>query len=228
MPAPRILAFLAVLLAPLSPAAALEKCISPDGRISYGEQPCAAGSKRAPISGGAASVVGTAGVAASPYAAPVDLRLDYYEVQGADFKSVLSSMMAGREFAGNTHWSLSYEYRPRMAAGICKVDSVATRLELSMTLPHWAPPPGVAGELIARWERFISALRAHEDGHVQGAINLESEAKRTLLALSSESCRALDAAIRERFDQLLEQGRARDRDYDARTDHGNSQGAVFR
>jgi predicted secreted Zn-dependent protease len=227
MPAPRTIAFLALVLVPLPAAAALEKCISPDGRISYGEQPCAAGSKRAPIGHGAASIVGTPG-ATSAYTSPVDLKLDYYEVQGADFKSVLSSMMSGREFAGNTHWSLSYEYRPRMAAGICKADSVTTRLELSMTLPHWSPPPGVRAELIGRWERFISALRAHEDGHVQGAINLENTAKNLLLALSSESCRALDAAMRERFDQLLEQGRARDRDYDAQTKHGDTQGAVFR
>jgi predicted secreted Zn-dependent protease len=226
MPAPRILAFLALVLVPLPPAAALEKCISPDGRISYGEQPCAAGWKRAPISHGAASVVGTG--ATSAYTSPADLKLDYYEVQGADFNAVLSSMMAGREFAGSTHWSLSYEYRPRMAAGICKADSVTTRLELSMTLPHWSPPPGVRAELIGRWERFISALRAHEDGHVRDAIDLESAAKRALLSLSSESCRALDAAMRERFDQLLEQGRARDRDYDAQTRHGDTQGAVFR
>lgn len=206
----------------------MEKCVSADGRISYGEQPCAAGSKRAPIGGGASSVVNTPSAASSAYTPPADVRYDYYEVQGADFNSVQGSMMSGRQYAGRTDWSLSYQSQPRMAAGACKAESVATKLALSMTLPHWSPPPGVAGDLIGRWERFMSALRLHEDGHVQNARNIESAVKRALLALSSADCGALDSAMRARFDQLLEQGRAGDRDYDQQTEHGKTQGAVFR
>ncbi len=228
MRAPRIVSFLALLLAPLPPAVALEKCVSPDGRISYSEQPCAAGSKRAPIGGGTSSTVNTPGGVSSAYTPPADVKFDYYEVRGADFDSVLGSMMSGRQFAGRTDWHLSYRYQPRAEAGACKADSVTTTLALSMTLPHWSPPPGVPGDLIGRWERFMSALRMHEDGHVQDARTLESTAKRALLALSSANCAGLDAAMHARFDQLLEQGRARDREYDEQTGHGKTQGAVFR
>ena len=206
----------------------MEKCIAPDGKVSYSEQPCAAGSKRAPIGGGASSVVGTAGGAAPAYAPPAEVRIDYYEVRGVDFNAVLGSMMSGRQYAGRTDWLLSYQSQPRMAAGACKAESVTTKLTLSMTLPHWSPPPGAAGDLAGRWERFMSALRLHEDGHVQNARNIESAVKRALLALSSTDCGALDSAMRARFDQLLEQGRAADRDYDRQTDHGKTQGAVFR
>jgi len=181
MPAPRSLFFLALLLAPLPPAAALE-----------------------------------------------EMRVDYYEVQGVDFNSVQRSMMSGRPFAGKTEWVLSYRYQAHMDAGACKADAVTTRLALNMTLPRWSPPPGVAGDLIGRWERFMSALRLHENGHVQNARNIESAVKRALLALSSADCGALDSAMRARFDQLLEQGRAGDRDYDQQTEHGKTQGAVFR
>lgn len=228
MHGPRILAFLALLLAPLPPAVALEKCVSPGGRISYSEQPCAAGSKRAPIGRGASSVVNAPGGASSTYTAPAEVKVDYYEVQGGDYDSVLGAMMSGRQFAGKTDWLLSYQYQPHMEAGACKVESVTTKLALSMTLPRWSPPPGAPGDLIGRWERFMSALRVHEDGHVQDARNLESAAKRALLALSSSNCGALASAMRARFDQLLEQGRARDRDYDQQTGHGKTQDAVFR
>lgn len=223
-----ILSFLALLLAPLPPAAALEKCVAPDGRITYGEQPCATGSKRAPIGRGASSVVNTPGGASATYTPPAEVRVNYYDVQGGDYNSVLGSMMSGREFAGKTDWLLSYKYQPRMEAGACKVESVTTKLDLSMTLPRWLPPPGAAGDLVARWERFMSALRVHEEGHVQDARDLESAAKRALLALSSANCGALGAAMRARFDQLLEQGRARDRAYDQQTGHGKTQDAMFR
>jgi predicted secreted Zn-dependent protease len=222
------LSFLALLLAPLPPAAALEKCVAADGRITYSEQPCATGSKRAPIGRGASSVVNTPGAASSTYTPPAEVRFNYYDVQGGDYRSVLGSMMSGRQFAAKTDWLLSYQYKPRMDAGACKVESVTTKLELSMTLPRWSPPPGAPGDLIGRWERFMSALRVHEDGHAQDARDLESAAKRALLALSSPNCGALDSAMRARFGQLLEQGRARDRDYDQQTGHGKTQGAVFR
>jgi predicted secreted Zn-dependent protease len=228
MHGPRILAFLALLLAPLPPAVALEKCVSPDGRISYSEQPCAAGAKRAPIGRGTSSVVNTPGAALSTYTPPAEVRVNYYDVQGGDYNSVLGSLMSGREFAGKTDWLLSYKYQPRVEAGACKAESVTTKLALSMTLPRWLPPSGAAADLIGRWERFMSALRVHEEGHVQDARNLESGAKRALLALSSSNCGALDSAMRAKFDQLLEQGRARDRDYDQQTGHGKTQGAVFR
>ena len=223
----RALSFLALLLAPLPPAA-LEKCVSPDGRISYGEQACAAGSKRAPLGRGASSVVGAPGAASSAYAPPAEVKVDYYEVQGGDYHSVLRSLLSGREFAGRTDWKLSYRYEKGMDAGGCKVRSVTTKLELGMSLPRWMPPPGAPADLIGRWERFMAALRMHENGHVQNARQLEGEAKRALSALSSSNCGALDAALRARFDQMLEQGRARDRDYDERTGHGKAQDAVFR
>ena len=41
-------------------------------------------------------------------------------------------------------------------------------------------------------------------------------------------CGALNAALRARFDQVLERGRAEDRDYDQRTGHGKTQGATLR
>lgn len=55
MPAPRILALTALLLALPFGAGAMEKCVSPEGKVSYSEQPCPAGSKARTISGGSAS-----------------------------------------------------------------------------------------------------------------------------------------------------------------------------
>jgi predicted secreted Zn-dependent protease len=225
MSAPPLVALLALLLAPL-PAAALQKCVAPDGKVTYSEQPCATGSKPAAMGRGA-SVVGTPGTPGAPYVPPAEVKIDYYDVQGANYNAVLGSMMSGRPFAGRTNWNLSYQYQSRMQADACTVESVTIKLELSMTMPRWSPPSGAPAELVGRWERFNSALRVHEDGHVSGARNLESAARRALLALSAANCGALDAAMRARFDQILEQGRAYDRDYDAQTGHGKTQGATF-
>jgi hypothetical protein len=43
--------------------------------------------------------------------------------------------------------------------------------------------------------------------------------------MSAASCPALDSAVSARFQQLLQQYQARDREYDARTQQGKTQGA---
>ena len=157
-----------------------------------------------------------------------DVKVEYYDVRGADINSVTASMMSGREFAGRTYWNLSYEYNARSQPGGCKADSVMTKLELRMSLPRWTPPAGVSGDMVDRWQRFIAALQLHEEGHLENAKNLERSARGALLAVSAPDCGALNAALRARFDQVLERGRAEDRDYDQRTGHGKTQGATLR
>lgn len=200
----RVLKFLVTvipLLTASGAALALEKCVDADGKVNYSDRPCPAGAKRATI-GGDSSMAG--------------VPIEYYDVQSP----------GGHR--GQASWYLSYTYRSRSTPGGCAVESVVTKLDLKVRLPRWSPSAGASRELSARWDRYMDALRVHENGHLQTGRDLESSFKSAAAGIMTADCGALDAALRASFDSLLRQANQRDKDYDAQTGHGATQGAVFK
>jgi hypothetical protein len=177
---------------------ALEKCVGADGKISYSDRGCPASAKRSSV-GADTSLAG--------------VRMEYYDVASPG------------GHMGRTEWHLSYTYRPRAGTSGCAVASVDTKLDLKVRLPRLTAPGG--GERQQRWDRYLAGLQAHEAGHVQIARDFESNLKRNLLGVAASDCGSLDQAVRSRFDQMLQQTNQRDRDYDAQTNGGATQGARF-
>jgi predicted secreted Zn-dependent protease len=203
----------ALLAAPFA-CAALEKCVSADGKVTYSDHGCAAGAKR--------TSVGTD-------ASMSDAQIEYYDVEGRDQGSLLGSVNA---HSGGQHgyatWFLSYQFQTRSMPGGCGVGSLTTKLELKVRLPRWSPPPDAAPGLASSWQRYLNALLVHENGHLQTGRDFEAGFKRAAASLSAPNCGAVSAALRASFETLLSQAQQRDRDYDAQTSHGATQGAVFR
>jgi predicted secreted Zn-dependent protease len=155
----------------------------------------------------------------------------FYDVEGIEYKSLLASLNSRGPggFHGYAKWHVAYTYRTAAAPGRCSVAAVEAKLTADILMPRWPARHGAAGDLVARWQRYEAALIEHEEGHIahgrELARTLEAELPRVPAAAD---CRALDAAVRARFDVLLKDYVQRDRDYDARTGHGRTQGAVFR
>lgn len=208
-------------------AQALNKCVGAGGKVTYSEVSCPAGAKSVSIQRGSASGSGSGSAAAGGGSADVDR--SFYDVTGTTYESVLAGLKAGSagsHFA-RADWRVSYEIRWSTGAGGCKVSEVRTKLQLSVRAPRWTAPPGAAPELSSRWGRFMAALNAHEDGHLEHGRRAEREARSVLAGLSAADCGALDAMARERFQRIIDDYSARDREYDRSTDHGRTQGAVF-
>ena len=255
--APRLsFLWLGLLLAPLPPAAAVEKCISPQGKVTYSEQACPDGWKAQTIRGSTPGSATTGGAAAGsapaagsgaggsakdgaaagkapvtqaavPGSAPRGVTLRYYDVQGKDFETLLAALNASGGFHAKAGWKLSYQYAPKRAGRACSPQSVGTQLDLSMLLPRWAPQPGTAASLYSRWQRYVAALRVHEEGHLQIGRAFEAALKKSL-AVVSERCDKLEARVKGIFEILLEQHRKRDEDFDRSTAFGRTQGAELR
>jgi predicted secreted Zn-dependent protease len=158
---------------------------------------------------------------------PPEVLVEYYDVIGKDYGSVLASLNSNGPYHGRADWRLSYGYEARKASAECAVDSVSTRLELKMTLPRWSPPPGTSATFIQHYEAYVAALKLHENGHLEHGRAFENELKSALRSIPYQSCPALDGAVRARYSELLEEYRQKDLDYDARTAHGKTQGAWF-
>lgn len=233
-------------------AAALEKCVSPQGKVSYSEAPCPPGWKSSTVRGTEAparpaaapaagvsqdvgatasakpgargAAAGAAPMAVSELGGKAEIR--YYDVQGGDHGSLLAALNARGGPHGQAEWKVSYQYEPRRVGRYCSVGSLTITQSMVMNLPRWSAPPGAPARLVAQWQRYVAALRTHEEGHLAIGRELAHELKRSL-AVTRAPCEQLEKSVKSQFDLLHERFRARDRSYDFETAHGRTQGAVL-
>ena len=93
-------------------------------------------------------------------------------------------------------------------------------IAVDVRLPHWVRPVEAPADVVPPWDAYQRALILHEQGHVDragAALPTVEDAIRTATCATAEG--AAQAAVEELQD---------DQDaYDAATDHGRTQGAVF-
>lgn len=161
------------------------------------------------------------------------LKVDFYEVEGDDIHALRRALAErgpvgddGVRYHGYTRWQVAWSYRLEHRGPRCVLQSHATRVEGRMTLPRWNPPQGAADGLMREWEAYSAALREHEDGHYAIGTAAAAEIRRRLGELrGTVGCEALEQAIGETAEAVLEEFRARERAYDRDTAHGARQGA---
>ena len=101
-------------------------------------------------------------------------------------------------------------------------------MRVVFTLPRWANAEAAAPEVLQRWHGYYRALRLHEDGHRDNGIEAAREIERSLRDLpAAEACAAIDQSASLAAKDILRKYNARDRDYDAQTRHGATQGATL-
>jgi len=213
------------LLLAAAPAWAQYKCIDAHGKVSYTEQPCAAGDKRGEIAHGAMS-----GGPAAAAGGSSDVRVTYYDIYGVSAAALSAAIKSKgpNGYGGLTDSTISYTYKPGPSPAGCRVQTLDTELAITMTLPHWVQPPGaVTPALAAQWQRYLAALRAHENGHVDLVRRTFEATRAALAAVTASSCAALDAEVRGRYDAMVREGRRVNEEYDRQTEHGRTQGATF-
>ena len=133
----------------------------------------------------------------------------------------------GRIFHGYTRWFVNWRFDWRTAPGHCRISAVRTRVDVHYTLPEIRRPPRDAGER-TRVSRYLSALTAHEQGHADIAIDAARRIEAAILATPPQpDCARLEQAANARGHAIIQDARATERAYDARTGHGRTQGAYL-
>ena len=140
-----------------------------------------------------------------------------HEVHGHTLAEVARHIEQQAE-AGLTHWVTHYHVMERNDDHTIKRAEVEVWLEI--TLPHWAEYASATPAEQAEWDRFLQALQAHEDGHVEIVRQYTENADVMLEGLSEH-----EAAQRWQQNQhALHQ--ASDA-YDAENDHGRTAGTTI-
>src|SRR5262245_33407232 len=159
---------------------------------------------------------------------------EYYAVRGSSENELRSALnrLRPRDAKGEAHdaitrWDVRWEYRYASAAGNCALTSFSTSVEVVMTIPRWANREA-GSPLAARWERYITALEAHERGHAEIVIRAAKAIQERLSALEPvPTCQALEASIKAKGEALLDEHRREEVEFDRRTEHGMREGARF-
>lgn len=155
----------------------------------------------------------------------------FYDVTGDTPAVLWESMRAERpgdlgSYFGRTEWNVTWR-ASWTGAGPCRVRTADVRLTMRIILPRWTPPPGAPPGLVSRWEAFMRALSEHEAGHADIGASAEREVRRTLEAVTAPDCAMMESRTRLAVQQVLDDYRERNRQFDLRTRHGATEGAVW-
>lgn len=163
----------------------------------------------------------------SPPALPVvGAEVLWYDLTGADRIDLIESCAdtcprdeAGHPVASLTLWAVEWTWQ-RPPTEPCEVQNVAVAVDATVTLPRWTPPPEADPALVEEWRVYLAALAFHEQGHVDLAHSLATDAEE---GVASAGCGGAHAAGRAAVARIGEAQHA----YDAATDSGRRQGADF-
>ncbi|HYH82074.1 MAG TPA: DUF922 domain-containing protein [Longimicrobium sp.] len=165
--------------------------------------------------------------------AEANLHHRYYRVAGGSVGELLASLQSAAPEAtqtdtyfARTTWTVIWQGDWTAADSTCGVISSHTRLESQMALPRWETTGGSA-DLTSDWNNFVRSLALHESGHVLNAVAASREVDSRLRNLRAPSCDVMEVTARATIDSVVAVFRAQDAAYDARTRHGEVQGAVW-
>ena len=150
---------------------------------------------------------------------------NFYSVTGANFREIRQSIAASRPWAdgfdGDTRWNVDWRFTLTDTASGCSCSSFSTTTKIVTTLPRWTPPADVLPQVKEQWTRYFTNLAQHEAGHARIGIAAAMEVGKRISDIGVQpSCDQVKRTINERADKVVEDYRAREKEYDRRTAHG--------
>jgi len=162
-------------------------------------------------------------------------RTNYYSVTGTSLGEVRRSMEQSRpwkgpgQLIGQTDWRIDWRFEVKPAGDGCRCTSFTTTTSITNTLPRWTSRAQAPDELAVAWTRFITALGEHEEGHSRLALAAVADLHKRVKELGpAADCDGLRKRINELATRVVEEYRQREKDYDRRTRHGETQGVILR
>jgi len=159
-----------------------------------------------------------------------------YEVTGTSVRelrlSIATRARTGPDrtsYSGFTIWNLRWSYAgSRTAPGGCRPNGVTVYLDLSVRYPVWKDSAAAATSVREEWNRYVTALKAHEGNHAAIAIRGANRLARGLRDLVSPICSTLQTDAQRLATEAVRSIRRENEQYDERTRHGATEGASLR
>ncbi len=162
--------------------------------------------------------------------------IDYYDVAGATAQEVRAdlnrvgpiSSVDGKRYDATARWYVSWNYKYKQVDGSCAITSTATTVKVIITFPRLKIAPSTPTALKEQFAAFADKLMLHEKGHAQNGIDIAKRIEDGIRALPPErTCSVLSEVANKLGHALIKEANQADLDYDARTQHGRTQGVKF-
>jgi predicted secreted Zn-dependent protease len=159
---------------------------------------------------------------------------NYYSVTGATLAEIRQSIGQSRPWKerfdadGFTDWRVAWRFAVTPSSDGCRCSSFTTQTTIVTTLPRWTAPTNAPDPPSAIWQKYATALGEHEAGHGHLALSAAADLRRRSRDIAEAGdCETLKRQLNALGEQVVEEHRKRDREYDERTRHGTSQGAFL-
>lgn len=166
-----------------------------------------------------------------------DLKVETYDVTGKSVNEISKSLEAnaiadphepGSRYYALTRWQLGGDWSVRPSGGGCQIVDGSVTLAITMTLPALASANSAPADVLKRYDTFIEKTILHESAHAEIALQGARDYQRALGNYSTASnCDALKTQLSDLFRRNFNSIDRANSDYDAKTKHGLTQGAVF-
>lgn len=164
-------------------------------------------------------------------------RIEYktYAVSGCNADDISSSLRrstnqssAGRYEVGVTSSTTRYSYKYQEQGGSCRLSGASITSDITVMLPELPNQQGISSDTLARWQAFMTALRNHEQGHVDIILKSAGVIKSTFEAQTqSMPCTQLETTLKGSVQRETDVANAANEAYDNSTNHGVNQGVAF-
>jgi predicted secreted Zn-dependent protease len=160
---------------------------------------------------------------------------DYYDIEGRTAAELRQQMNIygvawtnGSIYDAYTGWDVKWNYRYRLTDENCSIQSVTTTLTVEFRLPRWENHTSGTAALKKKWDAYMQSLIQHENGHKDIGVNAAVEIERSIAELEpAETCDDLAETANQLGRRIISKHAAAEREYDAQTNFGETQGAVF-
>lgn len=155
----------------------------------------------------------------TPFDGIPNVRIEQYAVTGRSVAAIRRSIDAarptdpndGKRVDGLSRWNINWRWR-RDAAGTCSTTLDDIGFEAVVTVPRLADPD-VPARVKAQFDRFLTTLLVHEDGHVRYAWEHRGEVVDAINAAGCDRIKEAGMAVVRRIGE-------HDVAYDKATRHG--------
>ncbi len=158
----------------------------------------------------------------------------YYQIYGnslASLRSAIQSCDYRAKVAGSYHAvtarNINWSYSFSQTADSCTLQNLHVGLHIAQLMPTYTPTSETPENVVAIWDRYAKNLKTHEDGHVALAEQYTAELTAKLQSIGPLRCDLLRSQVAVIISSQITLLNTEDKLYDARTNHGATQGAVL-
>jgi predicted secreted Zn-dependent protease len=121
-----------------------------------------------------------------------------------------------------TTWNIQWNYTYRETRSGCEIASVTTSLAVAYVMPRLQTTNSA---LNMSFRDYLAKLGTHEKGHALIALSIARRIDAAIAPMRAPTCEGLGNAANALGDRIIQEGIELNNAYDARTDHGRTQGA---